>query len=150
MQSFTLEVPPAIVFGPGTHARLPELARRFGRRILLCTGSGWFASSPWRQRLAAVLAGFEVVTMRVPAGEPESEALDRLLVEAREVKPDLVLAVGGGSVLDSAKTLAGLLPHPGRVEEYMEGVGQSLAIPGPGTPWVALPTTAGTGAEATK
>jgi len=85
-----------------------------------------------------------------PAGEPESESLDRLLVEAREVKPDLVLAVGAARWLDSAKTLAGLLPHPGRVEEYMEGVGESLAIPGPGTPWVALPTTAGTGAEATK
>ena len=150
MQPFTLEVPPSIVFGAGAHARLPELARRFGRRLLLLTGSGWYGKSPWKPRFAELLAQYDVATLQVPPGEPECEALDELLAEARNLKPDLILAVGGGSVLDSAKAIAGLLPHPGRVEQYLEGVAESLAIPGPGAPWIALPTTAGTGAEATK
>jgi alcohol dehydrogenase class IV len=150
MQPFTLEVPPAIVFGAGVHARLPEFARRFGRRLLLCKGSGWFDKSPWKQRFADLLAEFEVTPLQMPPGEPSSEALEPLLAAARSLEPNLIVAVGGGSVLDSAKALAGLLPHHGRVEQYLEGVGEGLAIPGPGTPWIALPTTAGTGAEATK
>jgi alcohol dehydrogenase class IV len=150
MQPFNLEMPPAIVFGAGTHARVPELVKRHGRRVLLCTGSGWFARSAWKQRLLDLLEGFQVSSLTIPPGEPESAALDDLLVRARDLAPDVILAVGGGSVLDSAKTLSALLPLKGRVEAYLEGVGEGRTVPGPGVPWVALPTTAGTGAEATK
>ncbi len=149
MQPFNLDMPRRILFGAGTLARLPELVGR-GRRILLCSGSGWFPRSPWRKRLLELLAGSEVQELAVPPGEPESGALEGLLARARALAPDLILAVGGGSVLDSAKTLSALLPIEGRVEDYLEGVGESRPIPGPGVPWLALPTTAGTGAEATK
>jgi alcohol dehydrogenase class IV len=88
--------------------------------------------------------------LRLPPGEPESGALEGLLAQARETRPDLIAAVGGGSVLDSAKVLSALLPLSGRVEDYLEGVGEGRPVPGPGVPWLALPTTAGTGAEATK
>ncbi len=150
MQPFNLEMPSRIVFGAGSLSRLPELAGARGRRILLCTGSGWFARSAWKQRVLDLLADFEVNTLSLPPGEPESGALEGSLAQARALKPDLILAVGGGSVLDSAKTLSALLPLPGRVEDYLEGVGEGRPIPGPGVPWLALPTTAGTGAEATK
>jgi alcohol dehydrogenase class IV len=150
MKAFNLEMPRRIVFGAGSLARLPELASGPGRRILLCSGSGWFARSAWKQRVLDLLADFEVSTLSVPPGEPESGALEGLLAQARALRPDLILAVGGGSVLDSAKTLSGLLPAAGRVEDYLEGVGEGRPIPGPGVPWLALPTTAGTGAEATK
>ena len=139
MQSFNLEMPRTIVFGAGAHARLPELLRGQGNRLLLCTGSGWFARSPWKQRLLELLAGFEVNLLAVPAGEPESDGLEGLLAQARAAAPDLILAVGGGSVLDCAKTLSGLLRLPGRVEDYLEGVGEGRPIARPGVPWVALP-----------
>jgi alcohol dehydrogenase class IV len=150
MKPFTLELPPSILFGAGVHARIPELLARHGRRVLLCTGRGWFVRSVWQERITTLLAGHEVLHLGVPAGEPESDVLEQLLRQARELKPAAILAVGGGSVLDTAKALSGLLPLSGRVEDYLEGVGQGLAIPAPGVPWVAVPTTAGTGAEATK
>jgi alcohol dehydrogenase class IV len=150
MQPFNLEMPGRILFGAGTLSRLPELVAGGGRRILLCTGSSWFAGSAWKQRVLELLAGQEVSILPVPPGEPESGALDGLLAQARALEPERILAVGGGSVLDSAKTLSALLPLPGKVEEYLEGMGQGRPIPGPGVPWLAVPTTAGTGAEATK
>ncbi len=150
MQPFNLEMPRRIVFAAGSLARLPELVAGQGRRILLCTGSAWFAGSVWKQRVLELLAGCAVSILPVPPGEPESGALDGLLAQARALKPDQILAVGGGTVLDCAKTLSALLPLPGKVEDYLEGVGQGLPIPGPGVPWLAAPTTAGTGAEATK
>ncbi len=150
MQPFNLEMPRRIVFGAGSLARLPELVAGQGRRILLCTGSAWFAGSVWKQRVLELLAGYEVSILPVPPREPESGALDGLLAQARVLKPDQILAVGGGSVLDCGKTLSALLPLPGKVEDYLEGVGQGRPIPGPGLPWLAAPTTAGTGAEATK
>jgi alcohol dehydrogenase class IV len=58
--------------------------------------------------------------------------------------------VGGGSVLDTAKALSGLLPRQDPVDDFLEGVGKGLAFSTPGIPWIALPTTSGTGAEATK
>jgi len=150
MQPFNLEMPRSIVFGAGALSRLPELAAGRGRRILLCTGPGWFARSAWKQRVLALLADYEVSVLPVAPGEPESGALEGLLAKARALHPQQILAVGGGSVLDSAKTLSALLPLPGKVEEYLEGVGKGRPIPGPGVPWLAVPTTAGTGAEATK
>jgi alcohol dehydrogenase class IV len=150
MQPFNLEMPRRIVFGAGTLSQLPELVAGRGRRVLLCVGSGWFPRSAWRERVLGLLASHEVSIVTVPPGEPESSALEGLLAQARALEPEIILAIGGGSVLDSAKTLSALLPLPGRVEDYLEGVGAGLSIPGPGVPWLALPTTAGTGAEATK
>jgi alcohol dehydrogenase len=79
MQPFSLEMPRRILFGAGALSRLPELAAGLGRRVLLCTGSGWFARSPWNRRVRELLAGFEVSALPLPPGEPESGALDSLL-----------------------------------------------------------------------
>jgi len=63
---------------------------------------------------------------------------------------DVVLAVGGGSVLDAGKAVAGLLPHGRSVMDHLEGVGRSVPYTGPSLPCIAVPTTAGTGSEATR
>jgi alcohol dehydrogenase class IV len=97
-----------------------------------------------------LLQGRELLALTVPSGEPECEALEALLGQVRELHPDVILAVGGGSVLDTAKAISGLAPLSGQAEDYLEGVGKGLPIPAPGLPWIAVPTTAGTGAEATK
>jgi alcohol dehydrogenase class IV len=150
VQAFTLEMPQAIVFGPGVRRRLPELLKSCGRRVLLCTGSRWFAGSGWQQEFTRLLEGFELLPLAVPPGEPECETLEPLLQRVRELRPEVILAIGGGSVLDTAKAISGLAPLEGRVEDFLEGVGRGLPVPAPGLPWIAVPTTAGTGAEATK
>ncbi len=150
VQPFTLEMPRAIVFGPGVRGRLPELLKSHGRRVLLCTGSRWFADSGWRQEFTRLLDGFELLPLAAPPGEPQCETLEPLLGRVRELRPEVILAIGGGSVLDTAKAISGLAPLEGRVEDFLEGVGKGLPVPAPGLPWIAVPTTAGTGAEATK
>jgi len=150
VQPFSLEMPRAIVFGPGVRRRLPELLKSHGRRVLLCTGSRWFAGSGWQQEFTRLLEGFELLPLAAPPGEPECETLEPLLARVRELRPEMILAIGGGSVLDTAKAISVLAPLGGRVEDFLEGVGKGLSVPAPGLPWIALPTTAGTGAEATK
>jgi alcohol dehydrogenase len=150
VQPFTLEMPPAIVFGPGVRRRLPELLEPHGRKVLLCTGSRWFAGSGRQEEFTRLLEGRELLPLMVPPGEPACEALEALLGRVRELRPEVILAVGGGSVLDTAKAISGLAPLGGKAEDYLEGVDKALPFPGPGLPWIAVPTTAGTGAEVTK
>lgn len=150
VQSFSLEQPPQILFGPGVRDRLPELARRLGQRLLLLTGRSWARSSGWGQRITELLADLDVQHLECPGGEPQTDTLGSLLDRARRLRPEGIIAVGGGSVLDTAKALAGLMNVEESVEDYLEGVGRGLQLQSPGVPWIALPTTAGTGAEATK
>jgi alcohol dehydrogenase class IV len=147
---FLIEQPPTIRFGTGSREQIPPLLERFGRRLLLLTGSRWFRQSEWGDVFQRLLAGFDVRQLSCPAGEPETPAVSKLLGAAREMSPDAILAVGGGSVLDTAKAISGLAPLSDPVEDFLEGVGRGLQIPRPGIPWVAVPTTAGTGAEVTK
>jgi len=149
-KSFTLQMPREIHFGPGERNKLPELLRRFGGRVILFSGQRWFAGSGWRESFLRMLEPFELLTLQCPGGEPEVEGLNALLGEARAFRPDVIVAVGGGSVLDTAKAVSGLLPAREKAEDYLEGVGRGLTLERPGVPWVALPTTSGTGAEVTK
>jgi alcohol dehydrogenase len=76
--------------------------------------------------------------------------VDEAVARFRGQAIDVVVAIGGGSVLDAAKAIAGLLPHGNSVMDHLEGVGKNVAYRGPSTPFIAVPTTAGTGSEATK
>jgi alcohol dehydrogenase class IV len=153
---FQLSMPKTICFGVGSLARLPEWTAG-ARRILLLTGGHYAA----RESLPPELLSLEEARSSssrgrfiehavCPAGEPTTDGVQALCEHLAMTDPDLILAVGGGSVLDTAKALSVLLRYPGRPEEYMEGVSGAREIPGPGVPWIGVPTTAGTGAEATK
>ena len=83
-------------------------------------------------------------------GEPSPELVDRAVASRRADPPDVVVGIGGGSALDAAKAIAGLLRSGTTALDHLEGVGRGIAYPGPATPFVAVPTTAGTGSEATK
>ena len=148
-ESFHLNVPRSVRFGPGERRGLPELLGAFGRRLLLVTGSGWFGRSAAGAEMLRILGSFDVEHLPCPAGEPAVEGVDGLLRRGRAFRPEVILAVGGGSVLDTGKTLSGLLSLDGGVERYLEGVEGGLPIPRPGVPWVAVPTTSGTGSEVT-
>jgi alcohol dehydrogenase class IV len=142
---------PRIEFGSGAIAQLPAIAARYGRRLLILTGAHSFTtSSHWealRKALADGYFGGEVVRI---TGEPSPDEIDSIVRLSRGGRIDAVIGIGGGSVLDAAKAVAGLLKPGNSVMDHLEGVGPELPYRGPATPFIAVPTTAGTGSEATK
>lgn len=141
-----LRVPREILFGAGQRDALPAVARRLGRRALICTDAR-LAGEPV---FAAMVAGLEKagVAVSVESGVEPDVPRDSCTVSAaraREFRPDLVIGIGGGSCLDHAKTVAVLLRHGGTPDNYY-GENQ---VPGPVLPIIAVPTTAGTGSEVT-
>lgn len=138
---------PRILFGFGVAKELPEMARVYGRRPLVVTGRSHQRVHEITESLRA--AGLTPVRFGV-AGEPEVATVRQGLGLARQEQCDLVIGVGGGSAMDAAKAIAGLLPRSGTVEDYLEVVGAGRSLPGPGAPFLAVPTTGGTGAEVTR
>lgn len=149
--SFTLSGVPKVVFGDHTLSQVPELALEFGQRALVMTGAHSFIETPawpaFRTQLEAVGISVEHA---VVDGEPSPALVDRLAVDFRAAEIEVVIGIGGGSVLDAAKAVAGLLRIPNSVMDFLEGVGPELPYSGPEVPFIAIPTTAGTGSEATK
>jgi alcohol dehydrogenase class IV len=145
---FDFLVPQRIIFGPGCAGRLGEEARIFGKKLLLCMGKGSLQTSGMIERVIAPLESTdrEIVYCGGIAPEPTLESVEESLKIAREYEVDLIVGVGGGSVLDVAKATAGLYYGDGTVKEYFEGKELKL----PGLPWIAVPTTSGSGAEVTK
>ena len=148
---FSISGIPRIVFGDGVINRVPALAAEFGSRILLLTGAKSFVQSPhWAtltQDLKTAGISFQHATVD---GEPSPELADELAARFRKHDIEVVIGIGGGSVLDAAKAVAGLLRIENSVMDYLEGVGPELPYQGPEVPFIAVPTTAGTGSEATK
>ncbi len=142
---------PRIEFGRGRIALLPGIAARYGRRLLVVTGGRSFTTTPqWEDLRKAFADGYfggEIVRI---TGEPSPEEIDGIVQLSREGRFQLVIGIGGGSVLDAAKAIAGLLKPGNSVMDHLEGVGPELRYRGPSTPFIAVPTTAGTGSEATK
>ncbi len=149
--AFNLTRLPRIVFGQGVRAQLPALAASYGIRHLLVTGAHHFQSSPHWQEIQSRLraAGLTWETLNV-SGEPSPTLVDEAVREYRNSAFDAVIGIGGGSALDAAKAIAGLLKPGNSVRDHLEGVGPELPYQGPSTPFIAVPTTAGTGSEATK
>jgi alcohol dehydrogenase len=142
---------PRIEFGSGMVAKLPRFAAGYGRRVLLVTGAQSFDRSSYAAPLLAGLAnsGLSVDRVRI-AGEPSPEDVDAAVEAWRGSGIDVVIGIGGGSALDAAKAIAGLLRPGNSVMDHLEGVGPEAPYRGPSTPFIAVPTTAGTGSEATK
>ena len=132
-----------IIVGAGRAGELPGLLAGLGSRVLVCTGSG-------ASRHAGLLARLELPATVFPvATEPTVELARAALAAARAHDADVVAAVGGGSVIDTGKAVAMLLGNGGDPLDYLEVVGAGQKITRPPVPCVAVPTTAGTGAEVT-
>jgi alcohol dehydrogenase class IV len=131
-----------VIVGPGQVAELPGILAGLGSRALVCTGA-----TPARH--ADLLDGLNPVAVFAVAGEP-TVAVARAAVEvAREHNVDVVAAIGGGSAIDTAKAVAMLLGNGGDPLDYLEVIGAGQPITRRSVPCVAVPTTAGTGAEVT-
>jgi alcohol dehydrogenase class IV len=132
-----------VMVGGGRAAELPGVLAGLGSRVLVCTGAN-------PQRHAALLAGLGWPAAVFPvAGEPTVELTRAGAAAAREHGADVVAAIGGGSVIDTGKAVAMLLGNGGDPLDYLEVVGAGRKITRPSVPCVAVPTTAGTGAEVT-
>jgi len=142
---------PEIRFGSGVIDQLPEILSRYGGQTLLVTGQSSLQQTPRWQRLLDALSQAGISWQRVRIDdEPSPEVIDVAVQNHRDSPVDVVVGIGGGSVLDAAKAIAGLLRTGNSVLDHLEGVGRGLPYAGPAVPFVAVPTTAGTGSEATK
>ena len=142
---------PRIEFGSGRFALVPDVVARRGRRALVITGGRSFrATERWPWLLAELEDHGVGVQELVATGEPSPGVIDEAVARFRPAAVDVVVAIGGGSVLDAGKAVAGLLRTGTSVMDHLEVVGRGLPYPGPAVPLVAVPTTAGTGSEATK
>ncbi|MDH4275732.1 MAG: iron-containing alcohol dehydrogenase, partial [Gammaproteobacteria bacterium] len=141
IRPFSLSPLPQIVFGAGVIAQLPELILRFGTRVVLVTGARSFTATPhWRaltETLRAADVQWEVVRI---TGEPSPQVIDGAVRQCRATGAPyhIVIGIGGGSVLDAGKAIAGLLPSGDSVMNYLEGVGRGLTYRGPALPYIAV------------
>lgn len=142
MSTFDLAVPRRVLFGPGRADELAGLLPTLGRRVLLCTGR-----DPSRHR--HLLGGVDPVAVVAVPHEPTVDQVREATGAARTAGADVVVAIGGGSVLDLGKAVAVLLGNGTDPLDHLEVVGRGVPVERPGVPCVAVPTTAGTGAEAT-
>ena len=151
MTSFTFARTPTLYLGAGRLASLPAfLAAHRATSIVLVTGAHSFRASDRLKRLDHDLrhGGIAVRSFAV-AGEPDPAFVDDSVRNLRGHLPDAVVAIGGGSVIDAGKAIAAMVMEEGSVVDFLEDVG-SRTPSGKKVPFVALPTTAGTGSEATK
>jgi alcohol dehydrogenase class IV len=136
-----------ILFGPGVSREVPPLARQMGRHALVVTGRNLSRA----ESLLAGLSGAGVAHETFPVeGEPTLNLVRDGAEHARARAADLVISIGGGSVIDAGKAIAALATNRGEVLDYLEVIGQGKPLRQAPLPFIAIPTTAGTGAEVTR
>lgn len=147
MTPYTFTIPGQIVFGRGTATQAAGLVLARGKRVVLVHGAT-AARADW---LRADLEGQggEVTLIACP-GEPDLPGLEAAVAQLRPLHPQVIVALGGGSAIDMGKALAALLPGQGVPLDHLEVVGRGLPLTADPLPFIAIPTTAGTGAEATR
>ncbi|MEM9781143.1 MAG: iron-containing alcohol dehydrogenase [Pseudomonadota bacterium] len=147
LRPFAFATAGEILFGRGRATEAPERIGRLGAHVLLVHGRR-------RQRAAWLIHALEAagreVTEIAATGEPDIEMLTAALATARRARPDVVIGLGGGAAIDLAKAVAGLAPAPGDPLDHLEVVGKGAPLTAEPLPLVAIPTTAGTGAEVTR
>jgi alcohol dehydrogenase class IV len=136
-----------IFFGPGTLGDAGAMASGLGRCALIVCGSNSSRARPLLSRVEA--AGLKCCVFETP-GEPTIGHITNGVNQAREFGCDIVIGFGGGSVIDSAKAIAGLATNAGDIFNYLEVIGKGKPLTLPGLTCIAIPTTAGTGAEVTR
>jgi len=139
--SFDFATAHRVVFGPGRATELPALIDGWGSRALVVTGT---RPDRHQELLGALPMPSEVVTV---GGEPTVQMARDAAQTGRDGGADVVIAIGGGSALDLGKAVAALLGNGGDPLEFLEVVGRGLPITAPSVPYIAVPTTAGTGSE---
>lgn len=136
-----------IIFGAGAIHQLGANVKHFGRRVLVVTGSQPARAEKLLASLAA--AGMGATTFPV-TGEPEIFTVENGVASAKKDNCDFVISFGGGSVIDAGKAIAAMLTNDGELLDYLEIIGRGQMLAKCSAPFIAIPTTAGTGAEVTR
>ncbi len=147
MPGFEFATATRILYGRGSVREAPLAASSMGSRVLLVTGAATDRAAPLVSDLRA--AGLDCVPFSTP-GEPTVDLIQRGAGFARDERCDVVIAMGGGSAIDAGKALAALITNPGEPLDYLEVVGRGQPLTHPSAPFIAIPTTAGTGSEVTR
>ncbi len=144
---FTFSTASHIHFGKGVSRSIADLLPKDAKRALLVVGS-----SPERHKSIVDNlnnSGLELSTVSI-SGEPTVDSVAETLSAARSIEPQLVIGLGGGSAIDTGKAIAALLNNEGELLDYLEVVGKGKPLLHPSIPYMAIPTTAGTGSEVTR
>src|ERR1700736_5253337 len=136
-----------IIFGQGSHEEFGSIAGEFGKRALVVHGSNTGRARPLLALIEAAHIEYSCFEVR---GEPTVEQIADGVNQVRLAESELIVGFGGGSVIDSAKAISGLATNPGAILDYLEVIGKGKQLAVPALACVAIPTTAGTGAEVTR
>jgi alcohol dehydrogenase class IV len=147
VRGFEFATATRIIFGAGVLREIGALAKGFGRRALIVTGRDTRRAEPLKALLGE--QGVDTVTFPV-SGEPEVQTVKQGLAAAKEQESDLIIGFGGGSALDAGKAIAAMLTNDGEPLDYLEVIGRGNTLRKPSAPFIAIPTTAGTGSEVTR
>lgn len=150
VSSFQFSSLPKIIFGPGKRSELGEEVRQFGKTVLLLTGTTSIHNSGHGDEISKNLADAGITFhLETIGSEPSPKMIDGISDKYKGRGIKVVVAVGGGSVMDAGKAVAAMLVVEYGVKHYLEGVGD-MEHPGLTVPFIAMPTTSGTGSEMTK
>ena len=148
--SFQFSSLPKIIFGSGKRNELAAEVNFRGNRVLLLTGSSSVHNSGHGEEIITALKAANLeLEHEVIAHEPSPSLIDQIVEKYRSSGIQVVVAVGGGSVMDAGKAISAMIPVEGSIRDYLEGVGEKKH-PGLKIPFITMPTTSGTGSEVTK
>jgi alcohol dehydrogenase class IV len=147
VMNFEFATATRIIFGAGKLNEIGGLAREFGKHALVVTGRNPSRAQPLLKWLAA--ENITATTFIVP-GEPTVQLVGQGTALARTAGCDFVIAFGGGSAIDAGKAIAAVLTNEGELLDYLEVIGKGRALTELAAPFIAIPTTAGAGAEVTR
>ncbi|PKM64760.1 MAG: alcohol dehydrogenase [Firmicutes bacterium HGW-Firmicutes-20] len=136
-----------IIVERGGLKQIGKLTKSFGQRVLLV---GRLASDDTKKAIEYLNSENCIVTPVNVKGEPSVDSINEILTVSRKNQCEVVVAIGGGSVLDSGKTIAALMTNTNDIMDYLEVIGNGVPVSKKSLPFIAVPTTSGTGAEATK
>jgi alcohol dehydrogenase class IV len=141
---------PHIIFGPGKLCELFEIIPKFGKNVLFVIGERSLKSSGKWDEIVSELNSKSIGYSKISiAGEPSPRLIDNSVEKFRNINIELVVSIGGGSVTDAGKAISAMLLKKNSIKNYLEGVGNKIHD-GKKIPFIAIPTTSGTGSEATK
>ncbi|WP_245869502.1 iron-containing alcohol dehydrogenase, partial [Vibrio fujianensis] len=136
-----------IVFGEGVLQNSLSMINQYGYSVLLVSGKNLQRAQTVTQYLQQQHMRYQHIAIH---GEPNITMVEEAAMAGRRFQPQVVVAIGGGSVLDMGKALAAIIPNQGNVYDYVEVVGRNVPLKTKPLPFIAIPTTASTGSEVTK